>query len=201
SSMKKKLSGAILAGGQGRRLGGVAKGMILVNGRPIIARVAETLAGFVEETIIVSNDANIYRFLELPVFPDDEAGRGPLQGIVTAIRKSAWDQVIVAPCDMPYVTPEAIRTLLSYAHDADAVVPLSAKGWEPLFAVYSKACLAAAEKVLESGRRRIIEFLPDVRTVYIPAGEFDESLWFNINNHVDLRQAKGTITGCDSTTK
>jgi molybdenum cofactor guanylyltransferase len=191
--MKADLSAAILAGGQGRRLGGVAKGLILVDGKPIIANVAAMLVHFVEEIIVISNDPQSYKFLELPVFPDDEADRGPLQGIVTALQRSSSNRVLVVPCDMPFITESAIQTLLSYAPDADAVVPLSAKGWEPLFAVYSRACLPAALEVLNSGRRRIIEFLPEVNTAYIPADKFEHSLWFNINSPADFRQARAEL--------
>jgi molybdopterin-guanine dinucleotide biosynthesis protein A len=191
--MRSDLSAAILAGGHGRRLGGVAKGLILVDGKPIIARVAEMLTPFVGEIIIISNDPQAYRFLELPIFPDDEADRGPLQGIVTALQKAAVDRVLVVPCDMPYITESAIRTLLSYAPDAEAVVPLSAKGWEPLFAVYSRVCLPTALAVLNSGRRRVIELLPEVNTVYIPAENFEDSLWFNINNPADFQKAQAAF--------
>jgi molybdopterin-guanine dinucleotide biosynthesis protein A len=156
------LSAAILAGGHGRRLGGVVKGLIPVDGKPIIARVAEMLKPCVGEIIIISNDTQAYQFLELPIFPDDEADRGPLQGIVTALQKAAADRVLIVPCDMPFITESAIRTLISYDADAEAVVPLSAKGWEPLFAIYTRACLPAALAVLNSGRRRVIEFLPEI---------------------------------------
>jgi molybdenum cofactor guanylyltransferase len=191
--MKADLSAAILAGGHGRRLGGVVKGLILVDAKPIIVRVAEMLKPFVGEIIIISNDAQAYRFLELPVFPDDEADRGPLQGIVTALQNAAADRVLVVPCDMPFITENAIRTLITYAPDAEAVVPLSAKGWEPLFAIYSRTCLPAALAVLDSGRRRVIEFLPEVNTVYIPAEKFEESLWFNINNPADFQKAQAEL--------
>jgi len=191
--MKADLSAAILAGGYGRRLGGVTKGLILVDGKPIIARVAEMLAPFVGEIIIISNDPQAYQFLGLPIFPDDAADCGPLQGIVTALQKAALDRVLVVPCDMPYITESAIQTLLSYAPDAEAVVPLSAKGWEPLFAIYSRVCLPAALKVLNSGRRRVIELLPEVNTVYIPAEKFEDSLWFNINNPADFQKAQAEL--------
>jgi molybdopterin-guanine dinucleotide biosynthesis protein A len=191
--MKANLSAAILAGGRGRRLGGVAKGLILVDGKSIIARVAAMLAPFVEEIIVISSDTQSYQFLELPIFPDDETDRGPLQGIVTALQRAASDRVMVVPCDMPYITERAIRTLLSYTPDADAVVPLSAKGWEPLFAVYSRVCLPAALEVLNSGRRRVIEFLPEVNTAYIPAENFEDSLWFNINNPADFQKAQAEL--------
>ena len=191
--MKADLSAAILAGGHGRRLGGVAKGLILVDGKSIIARVTAMLASFVEEIIVISSDTQAYQFLELPIFPDDEADRGPLQGIVTALRRAASERVLVVPCDMPFITESAIRTLLSYAPAADAVVPLSAKGWEPLFAVYSRVCLPAALEVLNSGRRRVIEFLPEVNTTYIPAEKFEDSLWFNINNPADFQKAQAEL--------
>ena len=187
------LSAAILAGGHGRRLGGVVKGLILVDAKPIIARVAEMVKPFVGEIIVISNDTQAYQFLKLPIFPDDEADRGPLQGIVTALQKATADRVLVVPCDMPFITESAIRTLISYDPDAEAVVPLSAKGWEPLFAIYSRACLPAALAVLNSGRRRVIEFLPEVNTVYIPAEKFEDSLWFNINNPADFQKAQAEL--------
>jgi len=191
--MKADLTAAILAGGQGRRLGGVVKGLILVDAKPIIARVAEILKPFVGETIVISNDIQAYQFLELPIFPDEEVDRGPLQGIVTALQNAAAERVLVVPCDMPFITENAIRTLLSYAPEAEAVVPLSAKGWEPLFAIYSRACIPAALAVLNSGRRRVIDFLPEVNTVYLPAEKFEDSLWFNINTPADFQKAQAEL--------
>jgi molybdenum cofactor guanylyltransferase len=186
--MQTEISAAILAGGQASRLGGIAKGLIPVDGKPIIARIAEIIAPFVGEIIIISNDTMSYEFLGLPVFPDDAAGGGPLQGILTALRNISCNRLLVVPCDMPFITEEAIRILIAYAPQADAVIPSSVKGLEPLFAIYSKACLDPAHRSLHSGNHRVVSFLHEVKTVYIPAEKFNDSIWFNINNPSDLRR-------------
>ena len=95
------ISGLVLAGGQGRRMGGVDKGLELLNGRPLVAWVLERLAPQVDEILISANqNLEHYRSFGHPVLPDEVGGfAGPLAGLERALASARHDLVVTSPCD------------------------------------------------------------------------------------------------------
>lgn len=191
----RRLAAAILAGGRARRLGGVTKGTLLVGGEAIVDRQLRALAPVASPVFVVGAPADAWTSRGLAVWPDDYPDHGPLGGIYTAIVRSPCDRTLVLAGDLPFITP-AFLARLAAEEDADLVVPRSARGIEPLCAIYSRACLPDIRARLE--RRdlaaatlpqgvRIVEIAPAI----VAACDPDERLFLNVNTPHDYERAQG----------
>jgi molybdenum cofactor guanylyltransferase len=101
-------------------------------------------------------------------------GCGPLGGLHAALTAARHDILLLVACDMPYVTAAFAEYLLSLARDGvdvDAVVPRSERGYHPLCAVYTRACLEPAAARLADRRLTLRELVDDVRTRVVPIEE------------------------------
>ena len=157
----------ILAGGSSSRMGR-DKSMLPIAGHPMIKHVYEQIRPFFAETLVSSNDAALHDFLGATVVADDVAGKGPMMGIVSALRASANDVNFVIACDMPEVDTGLMRAMLRQVRDCDAVVPkVGTDFYEPLFAVYRKSALPAMEKLVQSGNNKIIDSFSRCRVRYV----------------------------------
>jgi molybdopterin-guanine dinucleotide biosynthesis protein A len=157
----------ILAGGGSSRMG-QDKSMLPVAGKPMIKHIYEQLRPCFAQTLVSSNNAAAHEFLGATVVTDEVAGKGPMMGIVSALRVSVNDVNFVVACDMPEIDTALMRAMLRQASDCDAVVPkVGADLYEPLFAVYRKSALPAMEALLESGNNKIIDSYSRFRVRYI----------------------------------
>lgn len=98
-----EITGAVLAGGEGRRMGGVDKGLVPMAGRPLVAWTLEALRPQADALLINANRSlDRYREFGVPVVPDRVDGfMGPLAGVQAALAAAASDYVLVVPCDTP----------------------------------------------------------------------------------------------------
>jgi molybdopterin-guanine dinucleotide biosynthesis protein A len=174
----------ILAGGGSRRMGR-DKTMLEIGGKPMIRHVYDRIRPFFQQVLISSNNANLRGFLGAPIVPDEAPGRGPLMGIVSALKVSASDVNFVIACDIPEIDTRLIKSMIRRAGDYDAVVPrVGPDLYEPLFAVYKKSALPAMEGFLRSGRNKIIDAISSCRVKYLdlPGRQFS-----NINTRAEYR--------------
>src|SRR5215204_6287262 len=167
SSVGPGVSAAILAGGRARRFGGADKASLSVGGARIIDRQLSALSSIADDIRIVANDAERYAALGVRIIPDAIADAGPLGGIYSALVDARHDTVIVIACDMPFVTAALLERLVTEhraGDQVDAVVPRSARGLEPLCAVYDRRCANSARARIERGALQVAGFLDDIRT-------------------------------------
>lgn len=190
------VTAAVLAGGRSMRMG-VDKTMLPVDGEPLVARVAETVAALCEHVVIVTNRPEALDAASLPahvrILQDEVAYQGPLGGLVTALGAAEDDWVLAVAADMPWLRPEVVRLLWDSRDGAQVVIPLTEKGSEPLLALYHRDCLPAARTVLESGRRRVVAILPSLKVVEVPVTairDVDPGLtsFVNVNTPEDLSE-------------
>jgi formate dehydrogenase accessory protein FdhD len=204
TSDKLPITAAVLAGGRSLRMG-VDKTLLDVDGQPLVSRVVDAVSGVCAETIVVTNRPEALADAGLPadvrVLQDEVAYQGPLGGLATALRAAHSDWMLAVATDMPHLTPEIVRALWELRGDADAVVPVTEKGREPLLALYRvAACLPAAVEVLATGRRRPVAVFSKVTTVEVPADALrsvDPELrsLINVNTPADLIEARETAEG------
>ena len=165
----------------------------------MIDRVAAALKAVAGETIVSANATDASSWIPgVRVVPDVLQGGGAAAGIHAALRACAAP-ILVIGWDMPFVTPELLRALVSFARDGDfdAVVPAARESGalEPLCAWYAPAAAAAIESRWNSGRRGLHELLGSLNTCILPAdfvatiGEA-ERLFFNVNTQADLEAAR-----------
>lgn len=179
------------------------KGLVSLAGKPLVRHVIDRLADLADEVVITTNDPEAYASLDLRTASDQEPGTGALQGLLTALRAARGDPILVAACDMPFASSTLAAYLLSQTPPAEAVVPRRDGEYEPLFAVYRRACLPAIEHALDRGDRRVISFFPDivVRTVEadeLLAVEPDPWAFFNVNTEADLAEAERHLASAET---
>ncbi len=180
----------ILAGGQSRRMG-QDKSLLPVEGVPMIQHIARLLRELFDAILIGANDPSKYAFLPIPVIPDGVPGQGPLMGIVSCLEQAQYDVNLVVGCDIPRIDLGFVESLLVQARDADIVVPVTERGYEPLLAVYRKSVIIPARRVLAAGQRRITAVFDHVRVKTIP---MEPCAWYrNLNTFSDYQQ---TIKDC-----
>ena len=126
--------------------------------------------------------------------PDLVPGCGPLGGLHTALTEAPTDVVVVVACDMPFVSGPLLAHMASLTTDADAVVAVTDRGYEPLCAAYTKVCLGPIARRLAEGHLKMTDFLADVRLSAIPGADLDRfgghrRVFANVNTPTDYDAA------------
>jgi molybdopterin-guanine dinucleotide biosynthesis protein A len=185
---------AILAGGRARRLGGLDKSQLVIDGRTILDRQLHVLRGVADRVVIVASDLARFADSGVSVFGDLVPDAGALGGIYTALA-IAKEPVLVVACDMPYLTAPFLTRLMEAAQDADIAVPHAADGYHPLCACYTQACAGPILRRLDAGVLKVLDLFRDVHVrtidpVEIAAFDPDGLLLLNINTPDDLARAQ-----------
>ena len=186
------VSAAIMAGGRSKRMG-QDKAWIELDGEPLIKRVADVLGELADEVIVVANDPR-YESLGLRVVRDRWPQGGALGGIATGIGAATHDAVLVAACDMPFLSVDVWRVLLGHAGEADVVIPKIGGEYETMHALYTKACVPEMARAIAENRLRVISFFDQVRVLAVEEPELraaDPTLrsFTNVNTPEELASA------------
>lgn len=185
-AFKEDATAIIMAGGKSSRMGR-DKGMLPIDGRPMIAHICDKLRPHFKELLISANDAERYSFLGIDIVKDRIPDRGPLMGIASAVEVSAHDVNVTVACDIPGVEMAFVRRMLRESAGYDGVVPVTGASFlEPLCAVYRKSILGPFNEAIDRGERKIKEVLKNCRIKYI---EVDDAGPFrNINTAEDYEK-------------
>jgi molybdopterin-guanine dinucleotide biosynthesis protein A len=188
------VSAAIMAGGKSKRMG-QDKAWIELDGEPLIKRVADVLRQVADEVMVVANDPR-YALLGLRVVPDKYPAGGALGGIATGVGAATHDTVLVAACDMPFLSVELWRAILAHRGEADVVIPRVGGEYETLHALYTKACVPHMARSVAENRLRVISFFDQVRVLALEEAELravDPTLrsFTNVNTPEELASALG----------
>jgi molybdenum cofactor guanylyltransferase len=184
-------SAAILAGGRATRFDGQDKGGLIVGGRTIRERQIAELSRVTSDILIVGRNGG-QQAVQVPdavmprVIGDIVPDCGPLGGVHAALIAARGDAVFVVACDMPHLDAALILYLFGLTREADAVVPRTERGYHPLCAVYTRACLEPIARRLADRRLKMIDLLTDVRTRIVTPEELnrfgdDRKLLANVN--------------------
>jgi len=149
---RSEVTAAILAGGQGTRVDGQDKGLLLLGGKPLVARVAERLLAQAGTTLICANRNDDRYAAYGRVVSDLSPGfRGPLAGIAAALAACRTDWLLTAPVDCPCPPQDLVARLrqAAVAAAAAAAVVHSGKRREPLFAIYHATACASVSSALQ----------------------------------------------------
>lgn len=190
------VTGCILAGGRGSRLGGLDKGLVELAGRALIAHVVARLAPQVEQVLISAN-RNVARYRDhaAEVVVDDDGGfAGPLAGMAAALARCRTPSAIFVPCDSPFLPLDLVARLRA-ARDATAgtiAVVRTGTRTQPVFALVGSALLDDLRAYLAAGGRKIDAWYARHTPVYadFPA---DDDAFMNVNTEADLAQATARI--------
>ncbi len=193
SSGDRAMAGAILAGGRSTRMG-TNKALLPFGGVRLIEGLLRKIRPLFPEIMLIANDPEPYADLGVPVWPDRIPGKGSLGGIYTAVSLSAFSRTFCIACDMPLANPAVIAYLRDRAAGYDIVVPRACGGYQPLHAIYSKACLPPMEAMIRADRLKIDRLFPAVRVLTVEENELhpmDPSLlcFLNVNTREELDAA------------
>ncbi len=186
---------AIIAGGKSSRMG-TDKALVQLGARPLIEDLLAQVTGLGAETIIITNRPADYAYLGLPLFADVIPEVGALGGLYTALHHSTQPQTLCLACDMPFIARPLLDYLIDLSPHTDVVIPRLKGEAEPFRGIYARAaCLTPIRAAIESGRRRVISFFPEVRVRFVDEPEIDRfdphhRSFFNINTPADLEQAR-----------
>ena len=187
------VTGIILAGGVSRRLGYRNKALLEIDGKSIIEHVIEALSGATENIVLITNSPGDYEFLGLPMFRDIIPDSGSLGGIYTGLRLSKTHYNLVIACDMPFIKPHLLLSLIRNSKGYDVGVPMTPDGYHPTCAVYSRNCIDAIEAQIVARHLKITDFFPHVKVRTLDLQTLcplcDANIFFNINTEEDYMKA------------
>ena len=188
-STREKITGVILAGGQGRRMGSVDKGLVELRGRPMAEWVIERFGPQVDELIINANqNAERYAAFGYPVFPDDIGGfAGPLAGLHAALARAQHPLVATAPCDSPFLPADLVERLYRGLAEAGAELAVARTFDQPhpVFCLCRRDVLPHLDAFLAGGGRKIDFWYATLKVVEVQFDD-EEAAFRNINTRDEL---------------
>jgi molybdopterin-guanine dinucleotide biosynthesis protein A len=184
------VAGVILAGGRNSRMGGRDKAFLSVGGQTVFERTLSVLRRCFSQVVVVSNNPEKYRGFNVEVTADELPGLGPLGGLHAGLGCIRTSHAFVTACDMPFLRPEPIQFLVSRLRDQEAIVPYWDGDIEPLHALYAASLRGRIEGAVGQGVRAIRDFLPRVRTEFLPQAVMEnvagaEESFRNVNTPED----------------
>jgi molybdopterin-guanine dinucleotide biosynthesis protein A len=184
------VSAIVLAGGLGRRMGGVDKGLQVLHGKPMIGHVLERLSPQVGEIVINANQ-NLERYQAFGhrVVSDAIGGfAGPLAGLHAGLQAIANPLAITVPCDSPFLPTDLVARLREHLASNDLAVAKTGDQAHPVFALVRQSVAANLETFLTSGGRKIDAWYAALKVVEV---SFDDEAdaFRNINTLEELNRA------------
>ncbi len=195
--LEEVVAGIVLAGGKSQRMGADKARLVTKDGRPLILSVVEALKGVCSEVVVVTDVPGRYADLALPArhVTDIVPDRGPMGGLHAGLMVIEAPCALTVACDMPFLNPRLLHYMTALPKDYQALVPNIGGRWQPLHAIYTKACLTTVEYLLDRGALALTDLLKRVRLRALPfatARRFDPlGLSFvNLNEPDDLMRAR-----------
>jgi len=184
------ITGLVLAGGLGRRMGRIDKGLALLDGQPMVGRVLERLRPQVGPLIINANqNLDDYARFGPPVVCDRLEGfAGPLAGLEAGLAACTTPYLVSVPCDSPFLPPDLVSRLADTLTAARASIAVARTGDQlhPVFSLMRSDALPDLQAFLRAGGRRVERWLQRLRWVPCPFDDVPEA-FANINTPEELR--------------
>ena len=184
--MDKDCAVIIVAGGKSRRMG--ADKRMLLFGRQKLLTIAVEKAKVISDEVILVLGEPIEIDYQVKIVFDKVKGHGPLVGLYSGLLETRGKKALLLPCDMPLVTVELLRTLISQAEGYDITILKHRGVVEPLCSVYSKNVIPVIEEQLQEGTLSLLSLLknPKLRIKIVKVenkfnGNDTDLLFFNIN--------------------
>ncbi len=184
-----EVTGVILAGGQGSRMGGVDKGLEPFRGRALAAHAIERLAPQVDEILVNANrNPEAWAQFGHRVIADGIPGyAGPLAGFERGLAHARGRLVATVPCDSPFLPTDLVARLRSALEreGADLAVAKTGEQPHPVFCLMRREVRASLERFLAAGERKIDRWYAGLRVVEVPFDD-EAGAFANINTRSEL---------------
>ncbi|MBK6717149.1 MAG: molybdenum cofactor guanylyltransferase MobA [Burkholderiales bacterium] len=196
---KDNITGLVLAGGRGSRMGGVDKGLQLHRGQPLAWHALQRLAPQVGRTVVNANrHLEDYAGMGAPVWPDTLADQpGPLAGLLAGLQRCTSDYLVTVPCDSPRLPLDLVERLVdalvsAQGHRAAGLAVAATRGadglpqLQPVFCLMHVGLQRPLAEHVAAGRRRVDRWMLEQQAVVVTFD--DAAAFFNANTLQDLRQ-------------
>jgi molybdenum cofactor guanylyltransferase len=194
---REQITGLILAGGRGSRMGGVDKGLQTHNGMPLAMHALLRLGSQVGELMINANrNLGAYESMGVPVWPDalpDYAG--PLAGFLAGLERCETPYLVTVPCDSPLFPEDLVARLAEALQAQNADIAMAATQEDgrlqvqPVFCLMKTEVMESLVRFTQEGQRKIDKWTALHRVVEVP---FDDARAFaNANTLAELQQLQG----------
>ncbi|HYN62484.1 MAG TPA: molybdenum cofactor guanylyltransferase MobA [Rubrivivax sp.] len=188
------ITGLVLAGGRGSRMGGVDKGLQNHQGMSLALHALLRLQSQVGTVMINANrNLGAYEAMGVPVWPDSMADYpGPLAGLLTGLERCETPYLVSVPCDTPHFPADLVSRLASALVEADAEIAMAAAveagelRTQPVFCLLKAELLESLVHYLQSGQRKIDRWTGQHHCVMVPFD--DASAFFNANTLAELQR-------------
>lgn len=195
------ITGLVLAGGRGSRMGGVDKGLQNHHGIPLALHALLRLQPQVGHTMINANrNLAAYESMGVPVWPDPLADfPGPLAGLLAGLEHCETPYLVTVPCDTPNFPPDLVARLAQALADNDADIAMAATREDgvvqrqPVFCLLRADLLDSLVAFLHGGLRKVDRWTGQHRCVEVLFD--DEAAFFNANTVADLQQLQAPPRG------
>jgi molybdopterin-guanine dinucleotide biosynthesis protein A len=182
---RSQITGLLLAGGRGSRMGGVDKGWVSYEGQPLVRHVFDRFAPQVGSLLISANRSlDDYRALA-EVITDEDAGLslepfpGPLAGVLAGLARSQADWLALAPCDAPALPTDLVARLAEHVGESAVAFPVTGGRTQPAFALVRRSARESLRAFVQAGGRAMHRWYDSVGAVAVA---FDDPGAFrNIN--------------------
>ena len=190
-----KLAVAVLAGGDGSRIGG-GKPLIRLGGRTLIERAFDRARSWSNQVVVVIRSREQLGEHDLPWIADAGGMEGPLAGLAAALEwacRLGADALLTIPCDMPFLPGDLATRLQDEAGEHDAAVAASAGELHPVCSLWRNAAIYEFPRYCASGRRSLRGFAEQLGFAEVewPADPWDS--FFNVNSPADLAAAEALL--------
>jgi molybdopterin-guanine dinucleotide biosynthesis protein A len=184
------VTGIVLAGGQGRRMGGVDKGLQLLRGRPMVEHVLARLAPQVAEILINANqNLEAYGRFGHRVVADAIGGfAGPLAGLQAGLAEASHALVVTVPCDSPFLPLDLVSRLQEALKQNDLAVAKTGEQAHPVFSLARASVREHLARFLAAGGRKIDAWYSTLKVVEV-AFDDEADAFRNINTREELNGA------------
>lgn len=184
-----QVTGVVLAGGLGRRMGGVDKGLQMLDSRPLVAHIIERLRPQVGPLLINANrNAEVYARFGCPVVADAVPDfAGPLAGLHAALAAAQTPLVATVPCDSPFLPVDLVARLAEALENAQASIAVARTSDQvhPVFCLCRRDVLEHLTDYLARGERRFASWYATLPTIEV-AFDDQPAAFENINTAEQL---------------
>ncbi|MDD5036281.1 MAG: molybdenum cofactor guanylyltransferase [Methylococcaceae bacterium] len=195
---RSNITGVVLTGGRGRRMGGEDKGLVLFRGRPLVAYALETLQQAAGTVLVNANRyAEEYARFGYPVIADrTETFDGPLAGLFSAMLAAQTEYVLTVPCDCPLIDGVLLKRLYFKLREEGAEICSAHDGerMQPVFLIAERRLAVSLSVYLESGQRKVETWLGSHRLALADYRDHPE-LFANINTPEQLKELESRYSG------
>ena len=190
------ITGLVLAGGRGSRMGGVDKGLQNYRGMPLAMHALLRLSTQVGQVLLNANrNLGAYEAMGAPVYPDPFPDYpGPLAGFMAGLEQCETPYLVTVPCDSPHFPTDLVARLAQALLEADADIAMAATHEDgqvqvqPVFCLMKAAVSESLLHFIQSGQRKIDRWTAELRCVEVL---FDDAqTFFNANTLAELQQAQ-----------